>query len=228
MGHGMSGDPFLSIYLPSNKESLLVWRCLTGGAQCSAIIFLTKEELEAHIATHGGPFILRQMNNPKTCDRVYERVCRICMKKADVLEGHECNVNDFAPTEDAPDHEEEKEESMERQTSSPSSEVEMIGGSGGSHLPKSPTNDLLHQQVEEILNRSKEITEGKLEVKVETVRKSRKDLEKKKRKKRGERSSSSSSSSSSASSSSSSSRSEEIVQKKKRLQPRKAPRSAPE
>merc|ERR1719234_2405705 len=102
----------------------------------------------------------------------------------------------------------------ERQSSSPSPEVEMIEerGGGSHHIPKSPTNDILHQQVEELLNRSKDIPEEHLEVKVETVRRSRKELEKKKKRKKRERSSSSSSSGSSSSSSSS----EERVNKKKK------------
>ena len=171
--HGMSGDPFLSINLPSNKDSLLAWRCLTGGEKCSSIIFLTKEELEEHIIKHGGKHMLKVMNNPKTRERVCERVCRICMQKSKLLEGHGCNLEDFAPTEEAP----EEEENVERQYSPPRPEVEMIEEFGGSHRPKSPTNDLLDQQVEEMLSKSKSLPEKKLEVKVENVRRSRKDLE---------------------------------------------------
>merc|ERR1719234_374917 len=116
----------------------------------------------------------------------------------------------------------------ERQSSSPSPEVEMMEerGGGSHHIPKSPTNDILHKQVEELLNRSKEIPEEHLEVKVETLRRSRKELEKKKRKK-GERSSSSSNSSSGSSSSSSSSE-ERVNKKKKKLQPKNKPKSTSE
>merc|ERR1719234_1928637 len=116
----------------------------------------------------------------------------------------------------------------ERQSSSPSPEVEMMEerGGGSHHIPKSPTNDILHKQVEELLNRSKEIPEEHLEVKVETLRRSRKELEKKKRKK-GERSSSSSNSSSGSSSSSSSSE-ERVNKKKKKLHTKNKPKLAPE
>ena len=158
--HGMSGDPFLSIYLPSTIDSLLAWRCLTGGQQCSTIMLLTKEELEAHIFTHGGKHMLRLMRNPTMCLRICERVCRICMQKSDSLEGHGCNLDDFAPTEEAPAHE---VENTERQSSSPSPspEVEMVEEVGGSQRPKSPTNHLLQQQVEDLLNRSKDISKIK-------------------------------------------------------------------
>ena len=184
--HGMSGDPLLSIFLPSNTQTLLAWRCLLGGEKCSQVIFLTWEELEEHIIKHGGKHMLSMMKNPTKCDRVYNRICRICMRTAMSLKGHGCSLEDF-PTEDAPE-----EENMGRQSSSPGPEIEMIEEIGESHQPKSPTNDLLVKQVEEMLSRSKEIPQSKLEVKVEAVRKSRKNLEKKKRKKGGERSSSSS------------------------------------
>merc|ERR1719500_2384856 len=109
------------------------------------------------------------MNNPRTRERVCERVCRICMQKSKLLEGHGCNLEDFAPTEEAP----EEEEHVERQYSPPRPEVEMVEEFGGSHRPKSPTNDLLDQQVEEMLNKSKSLPQKKLEVKVENVRRSR-------------------------------------------------------
>ena len=45
--HRISSDfTFFSIYLPPSKDSLLAWRCLVGGDQCSSIILLTKEEYD--------------------------------------------------------------------------------------------------------------------------------------------------------------------------------------
>merc|ERR1719447_602179 len=74
----------------------------------------------------------------------------------------------------------------------------------------------MEAQVEELLNKSKDLSQEKLEVKMETVRKSRKELETRKMKKRGrQRSSSSSSSNSSDSSKSNSSSSSEERPKRK-------------
>ena len=220
--HRISSDfTFFSIYLPPSKDSLLAWRCLVGGDQCSSIILLTKEELVAHMDKHGGKFFRKQLDNPEKSHKMCERICRICMEKAEELESHGCKLENFAQLEEVPMHEEEEEGTrQERSASSPCPVVEMPGTFPGKALSfptKSSTADL-NQQVEELLNRSRELPQKNLEDKMEAVRKSRKDLEmgKKQRKKRREQSSSSSSSSSDSSSSSSSS--EERVRKKNKTQ----------
>ena len=103
--HKMSRDiaPLL-IHLPARKESLLAWKCLAaGGPHCSSSIFLDQEKLEAHITSTHGKQMLKCFKDPKRSQKVANRVCRICLCKADQVDGHGCNLEAFAPLEeDAP------------------------------------------------------------------------------------------------------------------------------
>merc|ERR1719270_304904 len=151
--------------------------------------------------------MLKYFKDPKRSQKVANRVCRICLRRADQVDGHGCDLEAFAPLEDAPVLEggedfEALRAKLERSSSSPSPEVELVQDFD-SHRPMQSAADM-EAQVEELLNKSKDLSQEKLEVKMETVRKSRKELETQKMKKRRKRRSSSSSTSNSSDSSSSS------------------------
>ena len=104
----MSGEiALLYIHLPARKESLLAWKCLAaGGPHCSSSIFLDQEKLEAHITSTHGKQMLKYFKDPKRSQKVANRVCRICLRRADQVDGHgcDCDLEAFAPLEeeDAP------------------------------------------------------------------------------------------------------------------------------